>query len=85
MSTKPHHGNVNRRDDFPCDVKVTCHNMASRFSMHSENAHVFREYETLARISLSGEQRVHSQKKCFLVVIRGARVEYEIKDRKSVV
>lgn len=68
-----------QRGDFPCDVKVTCHNMASRFSMHSENAHIFRKYETVVRISLSGEQRVHKQKKCFLVLTRGARVKHEIK------
>lgn len=79
MSVKLCRGNVNRRDDFPCDVKFTCHNMATRFSMRSENAHIFRKYETVARISLSGEQKVHNQKKCLLVLIRGARVDHEIK------
>lgn len=60
-STQPHHGNVNRRDYFLSDVKVMCHNMASRFSMHSENVHIFRKYGT-AISSLAGEQRVHNQK-----------------------
>lgn len=75
MNTKPHHRNVNRRGDFACDVEVTCHNIASRFSMHSETAHIFRKYETVARIF----QSVHNQNKYFLVLIQVARIDHEVK------